>query len=309
MSAVPMPAAGNGGAERKRGYQRWNGVRSAQAWRWWVIARGNLSLALANRWIKVTLVASLIPGVILSGITYFFLPLSAMALDAVLDASLVFAFLLAALVGARLVSEDRRQGAFLAHFARPVTTRDYILGKFVALALPLLFITTASALFAIAADASVDSTTFAERLGQAAGELPDEMGYLRETSYLGAVGAVLWFGVIASATTTGVVLGVSALTTRTRIAGVIWFAIVAFGAAAKGILQEALDDQDWPALLSWMDNLGDISSFLLGIPHDRQLDQVLEFDLFTRVAVLAVVALAGMLIVHEQLRRAEGGVK
>lgn len=307
MSAPPATAQ-PGGAERKRGYQRWRGERSAHAWRWWVIARGNLALALANRWVKITLVASLIPGVILSGITYFFLPLSAAALDGVLDASLLFVFLVAALVGARLVSEDRRQGAFLAHFSRPVTRLDYLVGKFVALALPLLFVTTASSLWAIGVDASVDSTTFAERIGDVSRQLPDQGGYLRQATYTAAIGAVFAFGVVTSVATAGIVLGVSALTTRTRIAGIIWFAIVAFGAAAHGILQGALRE-DWPALLSWMDNLQDVSSFLLGLPHNPSLDQSLEFALSTRVALLLLVALAGLVVVHEQLRRAEGGAR
>lgn len=310
MSAPATPAAAPAaGAERQRGYKRWKGTRSAQAWRWWVIARGNLALALANKWVKGVLIASLIPGIILSGITYFFLPLSAAALDGVLDVTLLFSFLVAALVGARMVSEDRRQGAFLAHFSRPVTRLDYIVGKFVALALPMFFVTTASAYFAIAADASVDSETFAERIAQVSEGLPDEFGYLRQTSYFGAIGAVFWFGVIASGTTAGIVLGLSALTTRARIAGVIWFAVVAFGTAAQAILQETLDGEDWPSLLSWTDGLGDISSFLLALPHNPQFGQDLEYDLLTRTLVLAAVAIVGMAVVHEQLRRAEGGAR
>lgn len=301
---VPAPAA-----ERRKGYGRWKGERTAQAWRWWVIARGNIALSISNKWVKVALVASLIPGVILSGITYFFLPLSAIVLDGVLDAGLLFAFLAAALMGARLVSEDRRQGAFLAHFSRPVTRWDYLAGKFVALALPLVFVITAGPLFAIAADAAVTGETFVDRLEEQTGSSVEEFdtgGYLREASYWGAIGGVLWFGVIAATTTAGIVLGVSALTTRTRIAGVIWFAIVGLGAAAHGILQEAID-KDWPALLSWLDGLADVSSYLMGIRHDPQVGQSLEFSPFLRMGILAAAAVVGLIVVHEQLRRAEGG--
>lgn len=293
-------------AERRRGYARWKGERGAAGLRWWVIAKGNLSLALSNRWVKVILAASLIPGVVLAGVTYFFLPLSAAALDFVLDFSAAFTFVIAAIVGARLIADDRRQGAFLAHFSRPVTRLDYMAGKFVALFLPILFVTTASPLFGIAADALVDSETVAERLQEQVGSIPDEQGLLREASYWGALGAVFWFGMIMATVTTGIVLGVSALTTRARIAGVIWFAIVAFGAAAHGILQGSLN-ADWPALLSWMDGLFDISSFLVGLEDNASQGRNYEFDLLTRILVLLAAAGAGLAVVHEKLRRAEGG--
>lgn len=309
MSAPPAPApAAEPAAQRARGYQRWRGARTAQAWRWWVIAHGNLSLALANTWVRLTLAASFIPGIIVAGITYFFLPLSPIVLDGVMDGTLIFAFLLAALVGARLVSEDRRQGAFLAHFARPVTRVDYMLGKVVALALPMFAVIVASPLLAISADASVEDSDFAQRVREVAQNIPDDQGYLRGVGYGEAIGAVVAFGIIASLTTTGIVLGLSALTTRARIAGVIWFAVVAFGAAAHGILETATR-QDWPALLSWLDGLQDISSFLVGMGNDPNLGRMLEYDLVARTAVLAGAALLGLLVIHEQLRRAEGGAR
>lgn len=311
-SAPAAPAGASPAAQRTRGYSRWKGERSAQGLRWWVIAQGNLRLSLANRWVKTVLVMSLAPGVILSGITYFFLPLSAPVVDAVLDGCLVFAFLIAAIVGARMISEDRRQGAFLAHFARPVTRLDYILGKLVALLIPLLFVTSASALLAIAADASVDSENFAERLERETGDgfssEFDTVGYLREASYAGAVGAVLGWSLVASLATAGIVLGISALASRARLAGVAWFAVVAFGWAAHNILQDILDE-DWPALLSWQDNLTDLSSRLLGLKSDPQVDQVLEFHPALRAGVLLVAAAVGLAVVHEQLRRAEGGLR
>ena len=313
MSAPVPPAAAPPAAQRSRGYARWKGERTAQGLRWWVIARGNLSLALASRWVKVILVASLIPGIILSGITFissmtdYFIPLSTTVLDGVMDACLIFAFLVGAVVGARMISEDRRQGAFLAHFARPVTRWDYVLGKLAALVLPLLFVTTMSGLIVIAADASVDEETFRGRIPEGA---LDELGVgvVREQGYLGAVAAVLGWGLVASLGTAGVVLGLSALTTRARLAGVAWFAVVAFGWAAHNMLMEVLET-DWPALLSWQDNLSDLNSRLLGIDPRGPFGPDLEYHWTVRAGLLLVVAAVGVLLVHLQLRRAEGGVR
>ncbi|HUR67844.1 MAG TPA: hypothetical protein VM370_01250 [Candidatus Thermoplasmatota archaeon] len=299
-------------AERARGYGRWNGERSAQIWRWWVIARGNLALAWSNRWVKVLMVASLVPGIIAAGVTYFFLPLSAQVLDSVMHFTIVSCFLVAAVVGARLVSDDRRQGAFLAHFARPVTRIDYVAGKFVALLLPLLVVTIAPPLFAVGASLAVDSDRLTDQLadqGIDPRSIPDEQGFLTAADPWGASGAVLAYGLVASATTAGIVLGISALATRARIAGLLWFAIVALGSAAKAILQRSLGAPDWPALLSWSDALGDISSFLVGFHDQPSIGRALEFTLAARIALLAALAAAGLLVVHEQLRRAEGGAR
>lgn len=310
VPATPPPDGPSPAAERSRGYTRWKGTRSAQSTRWWVIARGNLSLALANRWVKVLLVASLVPGIVLAGLAYFFVPISARALDVVLDMSLMFAFLVAGIVGARMISEDRRQGAFLAHFARPVTRVDYVLGKLAALVLPILFVTGAPPLLAILVDASTESVNLADQAREKGVDTQevDPAGFLIEANVAGSIGAVLWFSLIASFATAGIMLGISALATRARLAGVAWFALVALGGAAHGILHDTTR-QDWPALLSWMDGLGDVSSHLLGLEHDPNLGQSLEFALLVRVAILFAAAAIGIAIVHEQIRRAEGGVR
>lgn len=298
-------------AERRTGYAPWKGERTAQAWRWWVIARGNLSLGVQGRWTKLVLLASLMPGVVLAGVTYFFVPLSALALSITFQAGIVFAFLLAAMMGARLISEDRRQGAFLAHFSRPVRTRDYVLGKAVALFLPLLFVLAASPLFGLAADNLVPSETVAERLRREADVDPSQVndpGFLSDLPWYNAAGAILLYSSAAAATTTGIVLGISALTSRARYAGVAWFGVVAIGAAAHGLLKEALDSE-WPALLSWQDNLVDFGTWTLGLANNRLLRSDYELDGPTRMLFLALVGAVGIGVVAWQLRRAEGGLR
>lgn len=314
MSAPPQSAASppGGAAQRSRGYSRWKGERTAQGLRWWVIARGNLSLALANRWVKTVLALSLVPGFIAAGIVYFFLPLSAPMLDTVLHWGILFVFLIGAMVGARMVSEDRRQGAFLAHFSRPVTRIDYVAGKLAALMIPLLFVSAAPALLAIGADAAVDNENFADRAREQAGsdavDQLDTVGYLRQVSYWGAIGAVLGWSIVVSVATAGIVLGISALTSRARLAGVAWFAVVAFGFASHSFLQGVMQ-KDWPALLSWWDNVGDVSTFLLGIREDAGFGISLEYSALARIALLLGFAALGLVVVHEQLRRAEGGMR
>ena len=298
-------------AERRTGYAPWKGERTAQAWRWWVIARGNILLGIGGRWTKLVLLASLIPGIILAGITYFFIPLSALALWTTFQAGIVFAFLLSAMMGARLISEDRRQGAFLAHFSRPVRLRDYVLGKAVALFLPLLFVLAASPLFGVLADQLVPAETVAERLQREANVDPNDVndpGFLADLAWYEAAGSILVYSVAAAATTTGIVLGISSLTSRARYAGVAWFGLVAVGAAAAGLLEEALN-KEWPALLSWQDNLVDFGTWTLGLDTNRLARPDYQLDGPTRILAMALVAAVGFGLVVWQLRRAEGGLR
>lgn len=288
-------------AERTRGYSEWKGERAAHAARWWVIAKGNMSLAWSNRWVKIIALLSLLPGIVAGGIVYFFLPLSSRILMQVLQGGIIFVFLFGALVGARLISEDRKQGAFVAHFARPVRRLDYLAGKVISLALPLFLIATTSAFVALVADLSVDGDTLADRLGSQAARLPGAAGYIAHVDAWNALGSILAFGFLASVTTTGIVLGLSALATKARTAGLAWFAVVALGSAASNILEEALDAQ-WPAFFSWNRTLSDMAAYILG---ERTSD--IEYMIWPRGLMLLALSVAGLAFVEWRLRRAEGG--
>jgi hypothetical protein len=251
--------------------------------------------------VKAILLLSLLPGIVVGGIVYFFLPLSPQLLTNTLQTDTLFAFLVGALVGARLISEDRRQGAFMAHFSRPVRRVDYLAGKVVALLLPLLFVTTAAGLMVIVADMSLSADTLAQRLGPGAGAVPGARNLLVHIEPAKALGAVISYGILTSLGTVGIVLGLSALTSRARNAGVAWFAVVALGTAAQGILQSATH-ADWPALLSWNDTIGDIAAWVTGLGGSRR-----EFGLLVRSSILLALSAAGILFVDWRLRRAEGG--
>jgi citrate lyase beta subunit len=106
---------------------------------------------------------------------------------------------------------------------------------------------------------------------------------------------------VAAAATTGTVLGISALTTRARSAGLAWFAVIAVGSAAAALLGAATGE-DWPALLSWTDGLGDVAARLAG-----QSGPDLEFAGWARALLLLAVSAAGIAFVDWRLRRAEGG--
>lgn len=302
---MSAPPAAPQAAERTRRYTPYKGARDERRAKWWVVAKGNLSLAWSNRWVKLLLFLSLVPGIIAGGIVYFVAPLSTPILLQLLRTSVFFVFLVGALVGARLVSEDRRQGAFIAHFSRPVRRADYLAGKVVALALPLFVVAAAPSTLAVLADMSVENETLADRIraqtGGLAGGLIPGTDYLVHVEPPLALRIIAAFGLLAALTTTGIVLGLSALTTRARTAGVAWFAVVALGGAAAGILGEATGDA-WPALLSWSDAMGDIAGFLNG-----QTTSDLEYGIFPRTVLLAALSAAGLAFVDWRLRRAEGG--
>lgn len=142
----------------------------------------------------------------------------------------LFSLLLMAWFGAGLLAEDRRSGAHLLYFARPLTRTDYLLGKFSIVALfgvlgsmlPGLVIIT------VAVAASPD------------------------WSFLQQEGSVIWktllFGGAWTIVVSSVVLAVSSLASRRSYALAGVFAFFMFSGAISQLLARLLKDRDWLAL-------------------------------------------------------------
>ena len=146
----------------------------------------------------------------------------------------VFSLLLMAWFGAGLIAEDRRVGAHLLYFARPLTKLDYLLGKFLTVAffgalgalLPGLVICT------VAAFAS------------------PEWSFLKQESDV--ILATIGFGTLWTVLVSSVVLAVSSLASRRTFALVGVFAFVLFTGALAAILAQVQRESDFRALSPFM---------------------------------------------------------
>lgn len=223
-SASPPATTGAAAAASARihdqGYRPFEGPRGAVHTRWWAIAGNELRQAWKSRWFRRLLWAAFFPlGV------FGVLVLVRGRLNAVLGPAqlwpefwkvqLFFGVVAVYFTGRGAVGEDLRTGALGLYFARPVDFRQYLLGKWAAVALASAGVLAVPglvlALFRLAAEPGTGALAV---LGWAASLL------------LLALGMALCGG--------WVMLAVSALVGRGRAAGIVWI-VLYFASSAAGL--------------------------------------------------------------------------
>jgi ABC-type transport system involved in multi-copper enzyme maturation permease subunit len=156
-----------------------------------------------------------------------------------------FALLVMAWYGAGLVSEDRRLGAHLLYFSRPITRMDYLLGKFFACAAfgALAVIVPTLVICSIAAFAS-PNWSFVTKQGHVIVEA------LEFTT--------LWVVVVSM-----LVLSISSLVERKTLALVAFFAWIMLTEAVGRVLAELSGDERF-FLLGTLENFEQVGSWIFG---------------------------------------------
>ncbi len=199
-----------------------------------------------------------------------------------------WAFLLAALVGAPVIAEDRRAHALPLYFSRPIGHLDYVLGKAASAAffLALLLILPRISMYAM-------EVAFSEVEGTAWRQMPT----LLRSCAAGALGVALF---------TSISLGVSSLTERPTYAALF---LLGFGVLTTGIahfLAEVLDDRGWLALSPYT-CVHRIALHLLPVPIDLSEDTAYLEELGIRTAWFGAGAwiLAGIAVLVARVRRVE----
>lgn len=158
----------------------------------------------------------------------------------------MFGLLLMAWYGAGLIAEDKRLGAHLLYFARPLTRLDYVLAKFLVVAffgalgslLPGLIVCTVA--------------TFGSH----------EWAFLKQQSDV-IVGTVL-LGTLVSVVTSSYMLAVSSLSGRKTFALAGSFGFVMLTLALAGLFATVQKDLDWQGLSVFL-SLGRIATSVLDV--------------------------------------------
>ena len=122
----------------EQAYRRWQARGPLRRLRFWPITREGLRLILTKRAFLVLLAVSWVPFVVRVGMIYLvarfpeserMVPAGAKVFGDFLNAQLFPAMLLSIFGGSGLVANDLRTGAILVYLSRPLTRRDYVLGK------------------------------------------------------------------------------------------------------------------------------------------------------------------------------------
>ena len=145
-----------------QGYQHWSGPLSGNAWRWLAITRRGVKTALQGRLVRLVLLLSWIPALVLSfvlclwglverqsalvdtirpfltsllgqpilnGPRDYRVEIWTLSFHYFLSWELWFSMAIVLLVGPNLISQDLRYNAMPLYFSRPLRRTDYFLGK------------------------------------------------------------------------------------------------------------------------------------------------------------------------------------
>jgi ABC-2 type transport system permease protein len=273
-----------------QGYRHYEARSPLQRLRFWPITREALRLILAKRAFLALVAVSFLPFIVRVAQIYIVtrfpeagrvLPIDGRLFGDFLNQQIAFTILLSIFGASGLIANDLRSGAILVYLSRPLTRRDYVLGKLgVPLALNLAITLVPGLLL------------YATGLGLA----PEQ--YLKwGLAWIGP--AVVLHSLAASLVVSLLVLAVSSLSRSARVAG-LGFVGLFFGLEmVRVVLQNGFNRKE-AVLLSLQADLQSLGVALFGVA-DRQLDIFWGWPLL----VLLVVSLGCLAILRSRVRAVE----
>ncbi len=273
-----------------QGYRRYEARSPLHQVRFWPITREALRLILMKRAFLGLLAVSFLPFVIRVGQIYIvtrfpeagrILPIDGRLFGDFLNQQIGFTILLSIFGASGLIANDLRTGAILVYLSRPLTQRDYIVGKLlVPLALNLA-VTLVPGLVLYAAGLA----------------LAPELYLKWELAWIAP--AIVAHAVVVSLVVSLLALAISSLSRSARVAGLGFFGLVAGLEMVRLVLQNGFNRKE-AVLLSLQADLQALGVALFGVV-DRQLDIWWGWPLL----VLAVVSLACLAILRSRVRAVE----
>lgn len=193
----------------------------------------------------------------------------------------VFTLLVIAWFGAGLIAEDRRLGAHLLYFTRPLSTTGYLMAKFLTLFFfaSVVVITPGFVICMVAAFASPD-WSFLKEEGQ----------IVHQSILFGALWATAW---------SSVMLAISSLFERKTFALVASFAFVLMTSAVSIVLAN-LQEDDRFLMLSLQGNFQRIAGWTFEMPH-----MALDWDVRWSFAIVLAGCGLAWAVLFLRVRRME----
>jgi ABC-2 type transport system permease protein len=210
------------------------------------------------------------------------LPVDGRMFGEFLNQQIGFAVLLTIFGGAGLVANDLRTGAILVYLSRPLTRRDYVLGKLSVLLVLNLAITLVPGLLLHAASLALAPEQFRRW----------ELAWIAPFVVVHAVLISLVLGLVG--------LAVSALSRSARVAGVGFFGVVMGLELVRLILRNAFDRPE-ATLLSLQADLRIVGATLFG----ASLPRFEAAPWWAALATLLGVSLACLALLRARVRAVE----
>lgn len=273
-----------------QGYRRYEAREALRHLRFWPITREALRLILSRRAFLGLLMMAWIPFIArviqIYVVTRFpeagrVLPVDGQLFGAFLGWQSVFTLFLSVFGGAGLIANDLRTGAILVYLSRPLTRRDYVIGKLGVLMTLNLSVTLAPGLLLYVIAISLAPDQFLEW----------------SLAWLGP--AVIAYSLVISLVTSLVALTVSSLSRSARVAGLAFFGLMVGLELVRDILR-AVYDRPESVLISLRGSIQAVGNAMFGI-HERALDVPWAWPALT----LAAVCLGCLAILRTRVRAVE----
>jgi len=274
----------------EQGYRRYEARAPLRKARFWPITREALRLVLSKRAFLGLIAAAFVPFVVravqIYVVTRFpeagrILPVDGRLFGDFLNQQIGFTILLSIFGASGLVANDLRTGAILAYLSRPLTRRDYVLGK---LLVPL-FLNLAVTLV---------PGVLLYGVGLA---LAPELYLKWELAWIGP--AVVVHALSISLVVSLLTLAISSLSRSARVAGLGLFGMIAGLEMVRLVLQQGFR-QKYAMLLSVQTDLRAIGVALFGL-SDRDVGVAWGWA----ALVLVVLSLACLAILRSRVRAVE----
>jgi ABC-2 type transport system permease protein len=271
-------------------YRRYEAREPLRQLRFWPITREALRLVLAKRAFLGLLALSLLPviGRVIQiyVVTRFpeagrVLPVDGRLFGDFLNQQVGFTLFLTIFGGAGLVANDLRTGAIVMYLARPLTRRDYVVGKLGVTFLLNLTVTLAPGLLLYAIALALAPEQFAKW----------ELWWIAP--------AIAAQALVMSLSVSLLGLAVSALTKSARVSGLGFFAFIIGLELVRRVLDHGFD-LPWATLLSLQDNLRNLARALFGLT-----DRSSTVPWLASAAVIALLAVGCLLILRRRVRAVE----
>ena len=273
-----------------QGYRRYEARAPLHRARFWPITREALRLVLAKRAFLGLLAASFIPFVVRVIQIYLVtrvpeagrvLPIDGRLFGDFLNQQIGFTLLLSIFGASGLVANDLRTGAILVYLSRPLTQRDYVLGK---LGVPMAL--------------NLGVTLVPGLLLYAAGLMLAPEQYVKPELWWIAP-AIVVHAFAISLVVSLLTLAVSALSKSGRVAGLAFVAFFFGLEMIRGVLQAGFNRKE-AVLLSVQADLQAIGAALFGT-----VARGVDIHWAWPVVVLVAVAVGCLAVLHARVRAVE----
>lgn len=274
----------------EQAYRKYEARSPLRAVRFWPITREALRLILAKRAFLGLLIFAWTPFLYRVGLIWLFvqfpdtgriLPVDGRLFGEFLNWQIGLTVILSVFGGAGLVANDLRTGAILVYLSRPLTRRDYVLGKLgVLMALNLSITLVPGLMLYLIALALVP-------------------GQFAKWELLWIAPAIVLHALVIALSISLLVLAVSALSRSARVAG-LGFVGLYMGLGLVSTVLANITDQPGAHVLSLQDDLRMIGNLLFGIA-DRGVPVPHAYP----PIVLTLVALGCLAVLRSRVRAVE----